>query len=162
MDIQELKPIIELMSAQEERLVKKIDEVITTVKNQNSRIGKNEDSIIVVTENCRFIQEEKGKAEIKKDKLEERKISRDKWRVSTSLAAIAVLITVFGLWLNITYKKTQETLEGIENVKQGKVPIQLIFEDTDSTYKFPDLFMRKPGTQRFTPIHKLYFDIKEE
>ena len=42
MKVEELKPIIELMNAQEERIVKKLDEVKEIVKVQNSRIGKLE------------------------------------------------------------------------------------------------------------------------
>ena len=45
MDIQELKPIIDLMNAQEERLVKKIDNLHTDVKIINSTVAKHEKSI---------------------------------------------------------------------------------------------------------------------
>jgi len=45
MDIQELKPIIDLMNTQEERLVKKINDVHTDVKRINSKVAEHEKSI---------------------------------------------------------------------------------------------------------------------
>ena len=46
MDIKELKPIIDLMTQQEERLVKKIDEVHADVRLINSKVAEHEKSII--------------------------------------------------------------------------------------------------------------------
>lgn len=52
MDLNDLKPVIDLMTQQEERLSKKIDEVHATVKEQNSRIRKNEVALGSVQTNC--------------------------------------------------------------------------------------------------------------
>lgn len=40
--LKELEPVFTLMGEQEERIVKKLDEAIKTIKEQNSRIGKLE------------------------------------------------------------------------------------------------------------------------
>ena len=132
--LRDLTPILELLTQSEERLVKKIDEVITTVKIQNSRIGKCEDKIIERNVFCQDIQIEK-----------ERKVIRNRWIIGTLLVIIGILTGLF-------YK--------VEKAEQQPVPVQLIYKDTDSTYIFPNLFFRVPGKQAFTPIHEFFVDIE--
>lgn len=55
MDIQELKPIIDLMNNQEERLVKKIDDLHTDVKIINSTVAKHDKSINGFKAICKFV-----------------------------------------------------------------------------------------------------------
>lgn len=131
MDIKELK---DLMDAQEGRLVKKIDEVIDKVEEQNHRIGKSEDAIIIASENCRFIQNAKEKRTI-----------RNRWIIGT-------LLVVIGLISGMAWKVKENT----------KVPVELIYQKTDSTYVMPNLYIRKKGNQKYFEVHKVYIDIDKK
>jgi len=131
MDIKELK---DLMDAQEGRLVKKIDEVIDKVEEQNHRIGKSEDAIIIASENCRFIQNAKEKRTI-----------RNRWIIGT-------LLVVIGLISGMAWKVKENT----------KVPVELIYQKTDSTYVFPNLYFRSEGENKFKEIHQVFVDLKND
>jgi len=134
MDIKELQPVLDLMGLQEERLAKKINEVHDTVKEQNNRINEVELDINARSIFCQSIQDEKGRAVI-----------RNRWVIGT-------LLVILGLLSGLFYKVKEEK----------KVPVQLIYKDTDSTYIFPDLYFRKPGNQTFTPIHQIFVDINHD
>ena len=55
MDITELKPVIDLMNQQEERMVKKIDDLHTDVKTINSKVAQHEKSINGFKAVCKFV-----------------------------------------------------------------------------------------------------------
>ena len=141
MDIRELEPIITMLSEQEERLVKKINEVHDTIKVQNSRIGKSETRLNEVeldintrTIYCERVQDEKGRAVI-----------RNRWIIGT-------LLVILGLLSGMFYKVKEN----------NEVPVELIYQKTDSTYIMPSLYMRRQGGQEYFEVHKIYIDIAKE
>ena len=133
MDLNELHPIIELINLQEERLVKKLDEIIAHQEKTNGRVGKAEDDIIEYVGRCNYIQDGKSKA-----------IVRNRFIIGT-------LITIIGILIGVHYKSQQ---------KPDKIPIEFIFQQTDTTYVIPKMYMRSHGQQEYREVHELYVDIK--
>ncbi len=156
MDIKHLQPIIDLMNLQEERLVKKIDEVISTVKEQNGRIGDTEDYIVKLEKavnegdlRCMYIQQGKAKELERKEKKE----TRNKWVVRT-------LLVVMGLLSGYYYKTKEGIIEVAEDA--GKVSIELIYRKDDSTFVVPQVYLRNTGDQKYFEANEIYFEIDKK
>lgn len=132
--LKELEPVFTLMGEQEERIVKKLDEAIKTIKEQNSRIGKCEDNILERNVFCSDVQIEK-----------ERKIVQNRWIIGTLLVSCGLLSGLF-------YKTKQHQ----------EVPIELIYNKTDSTYAIPNMYFRRYGDNKYMEVNKFYIDIKED
>lgn len=132
--LKELEPVFTLMGEQEERIVKKLDEAIKTIKEQNSRIGKCEDNILERNVFCSDVQIEK-----------ERKIVQNRWIIGTLLVSCGLLSGLF-------YKTKQHQ----------EVPVELIYRKTDSTFIVPNMYFRRYGEKEFLEVHKVYVDIKDK
>jgi hypothetical protein len=120
---------------------KDIVEIRDTLKAQNGRIGKDENELIEIKTNCIGIQREK----LNHQKEIDKKTSRNRYIITTLIAVVAILSAVL-----------------IKTEKDTKVPIQLIYDKTDSTFVFPHLYIKRGNESPFTEVHKLFVDIKKK
>jgi hypothetical protein len=120
---------------------KDIVEIRDTLKAQNGRIGKDENELIEIKTNCIGIQREK----LNHQKEIDKKTSRNRYIITTLIAVVAILSAVL-----------------IKTEKDTKVPIQLIYDKTDSTFVFPHLYIKRGNEAPFTEVHKLFVDIKKK
>lgn len=63
MRVEDLKPILEMLNNQEARLVKKMDEIHTDVKNINGRLRRNENEVVKVKSDVDSINKKWDKVE---------------------------------------------------------------------------------------------------
>lgn len=119
----------------------RLDEIIRQNEIRNGRIEKNEDKMEVLdvaiaerSATCMIIQQTK-----------ERNVNRNRWIIGT-------LLVIIGLVSGMFYT-TQEN---------NKVPIELIYQKTDSTYVIPNLYMRGQCDQKYFEVHKIYVDVNKE
>jgi len=132
MDFKELEPVIQLITEQEERLVKKLDAIIARQDISNGRISKVEERQSVQDNKCIFIQDGKARA-----------IVRNRWIITTLLVIIGLLTGTF-------YKDKNDRM----------IPLEVIYKQTDSTYLIPRMYMRSKGEQSYREVHELYVDVE--
>ena len=123
---------------------RRLDEIIQQNKVRNGRLERCEEDmdnlrniVCMGDEKCKFIQEEKNK-----------KMIKNRYLITTIIAVTAFICTT--------------ALAIVKIRQQDKVPIELIYDKTDSTYIFPNLYFRSNGDQGFKEIHEVYVDIDKE
>lgn len=129
----------------------RLDEIVKQNDIRNHRIEKTEGEVIAVKEDihdikqgCEFIQKKK-----EEEKAEEKhaKIKRGEWQRWLTI----VLISILGIYITWFYKK-----------EQNKVPVELFFEKTDSTFHVPRMYFRDDKTGSLREVHIDYFDVKKD
>ena len=165
MDFEELKPLIQMIAEQEERIVGHLHE---NNKNINEKLMEIKDDVREVKDH---VKETNGKVaehvkEIHELKLVDNEIKsmidkgdnychyvqdsktknarRNKWIITTLIALLALLAGTF-------YKDR----------KDGMVPLELIYQKTDSTYMMPRMYIRGANDESYLEVHELYLDLKK-
>lgn len=132
----------------------RLDELVDQGKIRNGRVEKNEDEIEETNKeiiklkglidngalHCKLIQEAKDRNEAKKDK----KAIRNRWIIGTIIAVVSLSS---GWLLKVNFTKNR------------MIPVELIYEKTDSTMYVPRMYLRGNGDQRYWEVSNFYIDI---
>ena len=130
---------------------RRLDEIIKQNEVRNGRLGKCEGRITAIelelsSENGEEQGTEKERA--RNAALRALTISKNRYLITTIIAVTAFVCTT--------------AIAIVKIRQQDKVPIELIYDKTDSTYIFPNLYFRSNGDQGFKEIHEVYVDINKD